>query len=188
MSFCAAAVFGQQMPQMSPAAMMAAMQLLSGPPPLAYLVSKKPIQQDLELDKAQVQRLQTGQAKFAALALKLMQAKSADEIAAQMQAADKAVTSVLSKDQVARLKEISLRVQGPPGLLAPEVAQKLELTDQQTAKLKGLGSRDGKQVPAILTAEQLEKLRGLLGRSFRAKVDWPPTNLPGMPGVMMPKK
>ena len=190
---CVSAVFGQKlpngMPPISPAAAATAMEMLSGPPPLVYLVAQKVVQQDLKLEKAQTQKLQASQAKFAQVGLKLLQAKSPDDIKKQLEDVDKEVLGVLKEEQVSRLKEISLRVQGPPGLLSTEVSKNLELTEEQTDKLKELSSKDGKKVPDILTPEQLEKLHEMLGKTFKGKVDWPPTNLPGMPGgMMMPKK
>lgn len=185
MSFVATA-FGQlpdKMPQISPAAMQAAMQLMSGPPPLVYLISQKPVQEELKLDKAQKQKLLASEKKFSGIGMKLLQAKSADEVTKQVETFDKEVVGSLNEDQVARLKEISLRVQGPPGLLSTEVSKKLELTAEQTGKIKALSRTDGKKVTKILTEDQLDKLRGMLGKSFRAKIDWPPSNMPGMPGM-----
>jgi hypothetical protein len=58
--------------------------------------------------------------------------------------ADEAVAKILRKEQLARLKELQLQVQGANALISAEVVTKLKVTDEQKTKIQQ-AIRDGQQ-------------------------------------------
>ena len=72
---------------------------------------------------------------------------------------------VLDKNQVKRLKEIQLQMEGPFAVLRPDVAEKLELGEDQVAQIQEIRNEsnqapkyDGRQSPDVRgSAEKPER-------------------------------
>jgi hypothetical protein len=71
-----------------------------------------------------------------------VQAQSREMMREAMQAlqqeSEGALAKILNKTQVKRLKEIQLQVQGPSAVLRDDVAEKLEITDDQRAEIQNV--------------------------------------------------
>ena len=63
------------------------------------------------------------------------------------------------------------------------MAKKLQLTEEQASKIKGLTRKQEKKLSAILSDEQRTKWQEMVGRPFHGKTMPPP---PGMPPRGMP--
>jgi hypothetical protein len=152
-----------------------------GPPPLIGLAAQKSVQADLKLKKTQAERLQAAETKVKKTVMDALRA-GPQEIVAKMESAlkdsDKELAEVLSEEQMTRLRQIAMQLQGPQALLAPEVSEKLQLTEEQVSKIKKLNRKDEKKLNAILTEEQRTKRQEMIGRPFHGKIAPPP---PGMP-------
>jgi hypothetical protein len=81
--------------------------------------------------------------------------------------------TILTESQTARLKQISLQMQGPKALLSPQIAQKLQLSDEQIKKLGRLTPWDSKKVNGVLTGEQQAVWQEMTGTPFRGQLMYP---------------
>ena len=59
---------------------------------------------------------------------------------------------VLDKNQVKRLKEIQLQVEGPFAVLRPEVAEKLELGEEQVAQIQEIQNESNQARRQVMAA------------------------------------
>jgi hypothetical protein len=104
------------------------------------------------------------------------------------------VVEVLDKDQIKRLREIDLQQRGPMALYDPEVRKALKITENQLTQLKALAAettkelqkayddRDARNIESamqtglkklseLLTDEQKEKWKEMLGKPFMPKLE-----------------
>lgn len=108
----------------------------------------------------------------------------------------KALAEVLSKEQLARLRELELqrleaRAQTPgsqggfnafhTAAAYPGVAAAIKLTDEQRKKLI-----DGAKPADVLTEEQKKAIAGMLGKAAKLDVVFAPPNFPGVGGNLLP--
>jgi serine/threonine protein kinase len=105
------------------------------------------------------------------------------------QARESALTSVLSPDQLVRLKQVSLQFRGPRVFAEPSVAQALGLTTEQetaiaalTAQMRGPSPTSNKktveEIVSLLTPAQQAAWRNMVGKPFTGQVLFPPANGP----------
>src|SRR5262249_49419244 len=118
---------------------------------------------------------------------------------------DRLAGKVLNPDQMKRLCQISLQVQGPRGFTDPQVVQELRLTEEQKGQigkliadadqqmgqllqpggtpekvnqqLAELNRSTGAKILSLLTAAQQDKWKDLTGEPFRGPIGQ------GMPGI-----
>lgn len=185
MTLGCATVFGQGQglpPGMPAGAEALVNKALSGPLPLVLLLSQKSVQTELKLDKGQKQRIDAVQmkAKSAAmlhLAAGADQAKLAGELDAQTKATNEEIEAILSKEQMARLKQVGLQLQGPQAILAPEFAEEMDLSAEQIAGIKNLKPGEDRALAAILDKDQRAKWREKIGKPFKGKLPMPPAGM-----------
>jgi hypothetical protein len=91
---------------------------------------------------------------------------------------EKELSKILTENQLARLKQIAVQLEGPRALLSAERIKKLELTEEQVKKIKRLTRKDEKSLNAILTEEQQAKWQELIGKPFRGKIAFPSPRMP----------
>jgi hypothetical protein len=94
--------------------------------------------------------------------------------------AEKELAGILDDRQMTRLKQIALQLEGPHAVLAPAVADKLQLTEEQVRKIRALTRKQHKKLDSILTDEQRAQWQEMVGRPFHGKLA-PPPGMPGMP-------
>lgn len=104
-------------------------------------------------------------------------AKLLAEFEAKKKVTNKELDGILSAEQMVRLKQIAIQVQGPQAILSPEWAGELKLTEEQTAKIKQMPERDDKALAAILSKDQRATWHKKIGRPFKGKVTMSPTEL-----------
>lgn len=176
-------VFGQVpagLPQGLPAgAQEAAGKALSGQLPLIVLAVDKKVQAELKIEKSQKQRIDAIQAHLKGVAVAHMAAGANEaamlaEFEAQAKSTNKELEGILSAEQMVRLKQIALQMQGPQAVLAPEYAEELDLTAEQISQIKAMTRRDDKALAAILDKDQRAKWHEKIGKPFKGKVPMPP--------------
>jgi Spy/CpxP family protein refolding chaperone len=77
------------------------------------------------------------------------QRPSPEEMQTRMEQMRKKVAEILKPEQLARLKQIELQVQGAAALGNPEIVKTLAITDDQRAKLKTIGDEAGEKARKI---------------------------------------
>jgi hypothetical protein len=144
--------------------------------PLVLLAAQKSVQADIKLTKTEKQAVDAIDGKMKKMASENMQGRP-EAFMGKMESAvkdsEKELTSILTEAQIARLKQIALQIQGPAAMLVPSVADKLELTERQSERLKALSRTDDRKAKAILTAEQRTKWLEMTGRPFHGKLSLP---------------
>jgi hypothetical protein len=152
----------------------------AGPPPLILLASQKSVQAELKLKRTQTQRIQSFEGKMKKAATDAMQT-GPQGMMVKMESvrrdSEKELAEVLSEEQMARLNQIAMQLQGPQALLAPEAAEKLQLTKEQSSQIRRLTRKDEKKVNTILTEEQRAKWQEMVGQPFHGKIA-PPSGMP----------
>lgn len=164
------------------------------------LLSQKSVQDELKLGADQVSKVEEA-AKKEADARQGLRNLGQDEQRAKFRemrtASDKVVADILKPDQAKRLKQIALQQEGARALAEPEVAQALNLTDDQKTKLRGVAEESAKQMRelfqggqnagareklqelrkssndkamAVLTDDQKAKLKELQGEPFKGEI------------------
>jgi Spy/CpxP family protein refolding chaperone len=131
----------------APAALAQRGGFMGGGGSLAY-VARKDVQKDLTLTDQQLADLDGLQQKIRGEATELFQNSGGDRdamrkaFAAKVPEWQKAVEAILTPAQQARLKEISLQMQGNSAVANdPDLQAKLKLTDDQKAKIKDLSDK-----------------------------------------------
>jgi serine/threonine protein kinase len=162
-----------------------------------FLLGQPAVHGELKLSPAQAERAQA--------LLDFGGRPPSDEEAA---AAEKGLAEVLWQEQSERLEQIIRQMRGPHGLLDPETAQALRLTERQKEQIqtaldsgtpfpgplvgRGAGRQSGrgpKQVEEralrALSAEQRARWRAMLGKPFRGDIRVaPPPGRPKARGAM----
>ncbi|HWP30549.1 MAG TPA: hypothetical protein VNK96_02315 [Fimbriimonadales bacterium] len=163
--------------------------------PLA-LIRRPAVQQELALTPAQLNALQE---RLRALRPDPNQKTRGRNPAETLEKAEGIIKEVLTPQQIKRLEEISLQLEGPRALLRPEIADKVGLSPQQREKIREIyrnvgrptTPRDVPQGPegreqlrermkaqrkeleekllGVLTPEQRTRWQALLGRPFERK-------------------
>lgn len=164
------------------------------------LLSQKSVQDELKLSADQVSKVEEA-AKKEADARQGLRNLGQDEQRAKFRemrtASDKVVADILKPEQTKRLKQITLQQEGSRALAEPEVAQALNLTDDQKTKLRTIAEESGRQMRelfqggqntgareklaelrkstndkamAVLTDEQKSKLKELQGEPFKGEI------------------
>jgi hypothetical protein len=121
--------------------------MFGGPTPTyqMLLLGQASVQKELKLSEDQVSKLKDAGDKLRE-SFQDLQGLEQDERAKKLKEisddAKKTLTKILKKEQMTRLREISIQVtyngQGPAALLSPEVAKELKLTADQKKKLQGM--------------------------------------------------
>ena len=123
------------------------------------------------------------------------------------------VNAILTPEQLQRLRQIALQLQGPRAFREPDVAAELKLTADQRERIRAIdeeaffaGRRDkrgpvqrpreprkpagpGDQSPkerilALLTAKQARQWQEMTGASFKGQTSFCPSFIPGRPGYL----
>lgn len=182
-----ASVFGQgfDLPaNLPPGAVEAVMgKAMSGQPPLIAIAAQKPVQTELKIEASQKQRIDAIVTRLKGVAMANLaagadKAKLLAEFAAETTATNKELESILSADQMVRLKQVALQLQGPQAILAPEFAEELELTSEQIEKIKRMPRRDDKALAAILDKDQRKVWHEKIGKPFKGKMPTLPAGIP----------
>ncbi len=164
---------------------------------LLGLADQKSVQSELKITNAQAKTIDELSKKQREGMRDLSQderRKKREEISA---ANDKALTETLQPEQLSRLKQIQLQVQGVMAFRRPEVSDALQLTSEQKDKLKSIGEeafRSGREAfegvsredaaakrkelrkanvekaEAVLTEEQKSKWKELTGAPFTGEL------------------
>lgn len=98
--------------------------------------------------------------------------KCADKLEALRLQLRKGLDTALSAEQVARFDQLLMQARGAKALVAPDVVERLQLSDKQRERLKQIvaeakgGTLDSKKVVAVLSAEQQAALATMFGRQF----------------------
>jgi Spy/CpxP family protein refolding chaperone len=109
-------------------------------PPALLLLSRKAIREDLKLTDEQNQRVRAALVKQITAfidATDLPKEERAQKLPELRQQGNRIAAEILTPEQVARLRQIRLQVQGPRAFLNPEMVQKLSITDAQREKIIG---------------------------------------------------
>jgi len=77
----------------------------------------------------------------------------------------KQLASVLKPEQMKRLKQIHLQIEGPTALASPELAKSLGLSAEQVSKLKSLQAKNRKKMQ-----EELAGMKGMTQSERHAKM------------------
>jgi Spy/CpxP family protein refolding chaperone len=166
-----------------------------------FLLQQKSVQDELKLSEEQVKKIKELSDKqresFRGLR-DLSQEERRTKMEEARKANEKAVAEILKPEQLKRVKQISLQQQGARALANPEVAKTLNLTSEQTDKIKKIqeearaargerGQRGrldeearkkleearkatNEKIMNVLTAEQKTKLKELTGEPFKGEI------------------
>src|ERR1700732_5251144 len=173
--------------------------MMGGP---MMLLNQPSVQQELKISDEQKQQIHEAAAKLRQSAGDLQgldpseRQQKAQEMARE---GERAASKILHRDQMKRLKEISLQVQGARAFSSPDFANALGLTDEQKEKIKAAeGSRGQRGQPPpgsdpeamrrrmeemrkanldkvmnILTPGQKAKYKEMTGEPFTGKLEPP---------------
>lgn len=166
-----------------------------------FLLQQESVQKELKLSEDQIKKIKELSDKqresFRGLR-DLSEEERRTKMAEARKANEKAVAEILKPEQVKRVKQISLQQQGARALSNPEVAKALNLSSEQTDKIKKIQeeARAGRGQPGdrseearkkreearkatneklmnVLTAEQKTKLKELTGEPFKGEIQRP---------------
>ena len=112
-----------------------------GPPSLVMLACQKSVQTELKLPAAQLRKLNDTATKQMT-AMRALGTASPDQRAQKCkelnEAGDRSLGQILQTEQLQRLREISLQLQGPKAFSNPEVAKELGLTGDQQQQVAAI--------------------------------------------------
>ncbi|HEY7314755.1 MAG TPA: hypothetical protein VH643_35735 [Gemmataceae bacterium] len=169
-----------------------------------FLLQQESVQKELKLSEEQVKKIKELSEKqresFRGLR-DLSQEERRTKLQEAAKANEKAVGEILKPEQLKRVKQISLQRQGGRALSNPEIAKALNLTSEQTDKIKkiqeearaGRGQRGqggrldeearkkleearkatNEKIMSVLTAEQKTKLKEMTGEPFKGEIRVP---------------
>lgn len=169
-----------------------------------FLLQQESVQKELKLSEEQVKKIKELSEKQRE-SFRGLRDLSQEERRTKMQEAakanEKAVGEILKPEQLKRVKQISLQRQGARALSNPEIAKVLNLTSEQTDKIKkiqeearaGRGQRGqggrldeearkkleearkatNEKIMGVLTAEQKTKLKEMTGEPFKGEITRP---------------
>jgi Spy/CpxP family protein refolding chaperone len=168
-----------------------------------FLLQQESVQKELKLSEEQVKKIKELSEKqresFRGLR-DLSQEERRTKMQEAVKANEKAVGEILKPEQLKRVKQISLQQQGARALSNPEIAKTLNLTSEQTDKIKkiqeearaargqrGQGRPDeearkkleearkatNEKIMGVLTAEQKTKLKEMTGEPFKGEIRRP---------------
>jgi Spy/CpxP family protein refolding chaperone len=171
--------------------------MMGGP---MMLLNQPSVQQELKISDAQKQQIQEAAAKLRASAGDLQSLDPSErqqKLQEMAREGERAASKVLHRDQMKRLKEITLQVQGARAFSNPDLASALGLTDEQKEKIKAAEGDRGQRrqtlpgndpeaartrmeemrkahmdkVMNILTPEQKAKYKEMTGEPFTGKLE-----------------
>jgi Spy/CpxP family protein refolding chaperone len=166
------------------------------------LLNQPSVQQELKITDEQKQQIHEAATKLRQHAGDLQnldQTERQQKMQEMAREGERTVARILHRDQMKRLKEITLQVQGARAFNNPDLAKALDLTDEQKEKIKaaegGRGQRPQIQpgtdpqeaqkrfeemrkanlekVMSILTPQQKAKYREMTGEPFTGKLEAP---------------
>jgi serine/threonine protein kinase len=170
------------------------------------------VHKDLQLSEDQLQKLKEFESRrseqFSFRGFRhLTQDERRRKFLEMARAQDRALKAILSADQLRRLKQIDLQIQGLRAFHEPDVVDALQLTSAQRAKIRlieeeafhppsegpGHGPRSAEdyrerdrknraaltQVQALLSREQAARWQELIGKPFEGSADFCYSGLPG---------
>jgi Spy/CpxP family protein refolding chaperone len=171
--------------------------MMGGP---MMLLNQPSVQQELKITDEQKLQIQEAAAKLRASAGSL-QGLDPSELQQKRQEmareSERTASKILHRDQMKRLKEIALQVQGARAFSNPDLAKALDLTDEQKEKIKATeGGRGPRPEPGsdpqaaqkrmeemhkanldkvmnILTPDQKAKYKEMTGEPFTGKIEPP---------------
>jgi hypothetical protein len=121
-------------------------------PPSLMLLNRRAVREDLKLNDEQARQVREALVKQIAAFVDAMdrpwQERRASMTALRKQS-DAMVAQILSADQSARLKQITLQLQGPRAFGNPEVAQALGITPEQQQKLRSIHAEARKEFDKV---------------------------------------
>jgi hypothetical protein len=164
-----------------------------------HLLANAAVLDDLQLSAEQRERIQalsqrlTGQRLERFREFHRLTPEERQQRFVEAQTNEKAVEKILSRNQLGRLKQIALQLQGPPAFHEAEVETALKLTPEQKERIRAIeaesffGMLDGmchdgpskkppkpfdirkasERIHALLTAEQAKRWRELTGGPFK---------------------
>jgi Spy/CpxP family protein refolding chaperone len=161
---------------------------MRGGMPSYMLLGQESVQKELKFTDEQKQQVDQLVSKMREEMQGLQDAEPAEreqKMREMSEKGDKAVKKILQPEQAKRLREITLQVQGPMALANPKVADELQLTDDQKAKIKDIQEDMSKEVRALreggagrqemqrktteLRKQAGDKIQGLLSADQKSK-------------------
>lgn len=164
---------------------------------LLFLLNQKSVQEELKLSDDQVTKvkelLDKQRDSFRGLR-DLSREERQKKIQEQGEATRKAVAKLLKPEQLKRVRQVALQLQGARALNNPQVAKALEISDEQKekiqeiqrsafAELRGAGRGEearkkrqevmkatNEKIMGVLTAEQKTKLKKMQGAPFKGEI------------------
>jgi Spy/CpxP family protein refolding chaperone len=165
------------------------------------LLNQPSVQEELKISAEQKQQIHEAAAKLRASAGDLQSLDPSERQQKMQEMAregERTASKILHRDQMKRLKEITLQVQGARAFSNPDLANALGLTDEQKEKIKategGRGQRPQvtpggdpeaaqkrmeemrkanlEKVMSILTPEQKAKYKEMTGEPFTGKMEF----------------
>jgi Spy/CpxP family protein refolding chaperone len=109
-------------------------------PPALLLLSRKAVRDDLKLTDEQNQRVRAALVKQITAfidATDLPKAEREQKLTELRKQGHRIVAEILTPEQLTRLRQIRLQVQGPRAVLNPKTAEKLGITSEQREKIIG---------------------------------------------------
>jgi hypothetical protein len=119
-----------------------------GPNPLLIL-RHKPVQEELKLSEEQVEKIKEIMGKMRDKMLALIENGERDKVQPVIKELEKDLFQMLKADQAKRLKEVVLQVHGLWAMTTPDTAKELQLTEEQTKKLRDLQAETEKQMDKL---------------------------------------
>src|SRR5262249_44854867 len=129
------------------------------------LLQDKGVRKELKLSDAQVTKLEDLARQQKAMLKDLKGPESFKKLQEAMENAKKTVDETLTKDQAARLRQLTLQAQGAMAFLDPKVGEELKLTDEQR---KAVGKAFAEVMPKVLGS--LKDIKGLKPEETQKKI------------------
>jgi Spy/CpxP family protein refolding chaperone len=123
-----------------------------GPNPFA-MIRQKSVQDELKMSKEQQGKLKEVMTGIRDQLLELIENGEREKARALIKKHEKDILTVLTSEQVKRLKEIILQVHGIWAMTVPETAKELQITAEQKEKILALQTETEKQMKKIFEGE-----------------------------------
>jgi Spy/CpxP family protein refolding chaperone len=139
------------------------------------LLSQPSVQKELNISAEQKQQLQEAAAKLRQAPppdfSNLSPSDRAEKMQEMAREGERTAAKILHRDQMKRLKEISLQVRGAGAFNDPEIAKALDLTDEQKEKIKTTLSESRGQRPQVAPGTDPQATRKHFEEMRKANLD-----------------